>query len=189
MSHPNPGQTRTDELALLYQTAALKAGHEVKHFNVGEMKFDPILHLGYKTIQTLEPDLRSLQDAITWADHFVIFYPNWWRTMPALLKGLFDRMWIPGFCFSYYKVGIGAYFHLWKRLMHGKTARVVVLSGSHPLGIWLMMGDYTNKIYRNILWFAGFKTKLTRFGPSEKAPEWKWNIWRRQIIRFGRLGE
>ena len=189
VGHPDTGQTRSSELALLYESAAKKAGHEVQKFHLGELKFDPILHQGYKVIQELEPDLKNLQQALKWADHFVLIYPNWWGTMPALLKGLFDRMWLPGFCFSYMKTGVGGHFHLWHRLMRGKTARVIVLSGSHPLEIWLMIGDYTNEIYRNILWFAGYNVRLTRFGPSEKAPEWKWNEWRRKVIRLGRLGE
>ena len=189
LGHPDSGQTRSGELALLYETAAKKAGHEVKRFNLGDMHFDPNLHLGYKAIQELEPDLRALQDAIRWCDHFVIIYPNWWGSMPALLKGMFDRMWLPGFCFNYFKEGIGAHFHLWKRLMRGKTARVMVLSGTQPLLIWLFFGDYTNEIYKGVLWFAGFKTKISRFGPSEKAPEWKWNEWRRKVVRLGTLGE
>ena len=189
LGHPDTGPTHSSELALLYETAAKKAGHEVKRFNLGEMKFDPILHKGYRTIQDLEPDLKALQDALRWCDHFVLIYPNWWGTMPALLKGLFDRMWLPGFCFSYMKDNMGAHFHLWKRLMKGKTSRVVVLSGSMPITIWLMIGDYTNEIKRNILWFAGFKVRMTRLGPSEKAPEWKMNEWRKKIIRLGRLGE
>ena len=153
------------------------------------MDFDPILHKGYKEIQLLEPDLKKLQDAIRSADHLVIIYPNWWGTMPALLKGLFDRMWLPGFCFSFYKDGVGKQLNLWRRVMHSKTARVVVLSGTHPFLIWLLFGDYTNEIYKNILWFSGFKTKLTRLGPSEKAPEWKWDEWRKKIVRLGTLGE
>ncbi len=189
LGHPDSGQTRSGELALLYETAAKKAGHEVRRFNLGDMHFDPNLHLGYKAIQELEPDLRALQDAIRWCDHFVIIYPNWWGSMPALLKGMFDRMWLPGFCFNYFKEGIGAHFHLWKRLMRGKTARVMVLSGTQPLLIWLFFGDYTNEIYKGVLWFAGFKTKISRFGPSEKAPEWKWNEWRRRVVRLGTLGE
>jgi NAD(P)H dehydrogenase (quinone) len=188
LGHPDV-QTHSGELALLYETAARKAGHEVKRFNVGEMKFDPILHKGYKVIQELEPDLKALQEAIKWADHLVVIYPNWWGTMPALLKGLFDRMWLPGFCFSYMKDGMGAHFHLWRRLMKGKTARVIVLSGTMPLAIWLTIGDYTNEIGRNILWFAGFRVRFSRFGPSEKAPEWKWNEWRKRVARLGKLGE
>ena len=189
LGHPDTAQTRSSEVALLYESAARKVGHDIKRFNIGEMKFDPILHHGYRTIQELEPDLKALQEALKWADHLVVIYPNWWGTMPALLKGLFDRMWLPGFCFSYMKTGVGAHLGLWRRLMKGKTARVIVLSGSHPFKIWLMIGDYTNEIYRNILWFAGYRTRITRFGPSEKAPEWKWNEWRKHIIRLGKLGE
>ena len=189
LGHPDSTPTRSSELVLLYETSAKKAGHDVRRFNLGDLDFDPILHMGYKTIQELESDLKTLQDAIRWCDHFVIVYPNWWGTMPALLKGMFDRMWLPGFCFNYFKDGMGAHLHLWKRHMRGKTARVIVLSGTHPFLIWSLFGDYTNEIYRNILWFAGFKTKLTRLGPSEKAPDWKWNEWRKKIIRLGTLGE
>ncbi len=188
LGHPDV-DTHSGQLVLLYESAAKKAGHEVRRFNLGAMRFDPILHQGYKVIQQLEPDLLELQDALRWCDHFVLVYPLWWSAMPALLKGLFDRMWLPGFCFNYFKTGIGAHLHLWKRMMKGKTARVIVLSGSRPSLIWLFIGDYTNEVSRGILWFAGFKTRMTRFGPSEKAPEWQWNIWRKKVARLGRLGE
>jgi putative NADPH-quinone reductase len=188
LGHPDV-DTLSGQLALLYETAAKKAGHEVRRFNVGEMKFDPILHKGYKEVQPLEPDLKTLQEAITWCDHFVVLYPNWWCTMPALLKGLFDRMWLPGFCFGFHKEGLLAHFHLWKRLMRGKTARVFVLSGTHPFLIWLLFGDYTNEIKMGILWFVGFKTRVSHFGPTDHAPEWKKNEWRRTASRLGRLGE
>ena len=189
LAHPDSGDTHCGQLALLYATAAKKAGHTVRATRLGDLQFDPILHKGYKEIQALEPDLKKLQDDIRWADHLVIIYPNWWGTMPALLKGLFDRMWLPGFCFSFYKDGMGKQFNLWHRLMNGKTARVIVLSGTHPFLIYLMFGDYTNEIYKGILWFAGFKVKLTRLGPSEKAPEWQWAGWRKKVIRLGTLGE
>ena len=77
----------------------------------------------------------------------------------------------------------------WHKLLKGRTARVIVTSGTHPWLIYLFFGDYTNEIRRGILWFAGFKTKLTKFGPAEHAPEWKLNEWRRKIVRLGNLGE
>lgn len=189
LGHPDTSHTFSGEMALLYETAAKKAGHEVKRFNLGSMKFDPILHKGYKVIQELEPDLKKLQEAINWCDHLLLIYPNWWGSMPALLKGLFDRMWLPGFCFRFYKDPVRKHFSLWQRMLKGKTARVIVLSGTHPFLIWMFFGDYTNEIKKGVLWFAGFKVKMTRFGPSEIAPEWLRNEWRRKVVRLGQWGE
>ncbi len=189
IGHPDSGDTLTSQLALLYETAAKAAGHEVHTFHLAKLQFDPILHKGYKVIQALEPDLQEMERQLAWCDHFVVFYPTWWCSMPALLKGLFDRMWLPGFCFNYYKEGWRQHLHLWKKKMRGKTARVIVLSGSAPFFIWMLFGDYTNEITRGILWFVGFKVRVTRFGPSEVAPEWKRNEWRRFVTRLGKIGE
>lgn len=189
IGHPDKGPTITSKLALLYEESAKKAGHEVQKFHLGEMRFDPILHQGYKVIQELEPDLKKFQESINWCDHFVLFYPNWWCSMPALLKGLFDRMWLPGFAFRMRKTKQGTPALGWYKKLKGKTARVFVLSGTQPIFIWLFFGDYTNEIKAGILWFAGFSVRMTRLGPSETAPEWKQNEWRRKAACLGRLGK
>lgn len=189
LGHPDATHTLSGELALLYETAAKEAGHEVRRMNLGEMRFDPILHKGYKEIQALEPDLKAFQENVKWCDHFVVVYPNWWCTMPALLKGVFDRAWLPGFAFNMRKTAQGAPATGWHKRLKGKSARVIVLSGTHPYLIWLMFGDYTNEIKNGILWFAGFKVKLSRFGPTDQAPEWKKNEWRRQAAWLGKNGE
>jgi hypothetical protein len=77
----------------------------------------------------------------------------------------------------------------WRKRLKGKTARVFVLSGNHPWLLFLFFGDYTNEIQKGILWFAGFKVKMSRMGPTDHAPEWKKNEWRRKAAFFGRLGE
>ncbi|MES2037398.1 MAG: NAD(P)H-dependent oxidoreductase, partial [Pseudomonadota bacterium] len=59
-----------------------------------------------------------MQENIKWCDHFVILYPSWWSTMPALLKGFIDRAWIPSFAFRFKKEGFMAGM-LWTRLMAG----------------------------------------------------------------------
>ncbi len=189
LGHPDQGPTLSSEIALIYEASAKVAGHEVRRFNVSQMRFDPVLHKGYKAIQELEPDLVALQEAIKWADHLVVIYPNWWQSMPGPLKGLFDRMWLPAFAFRMRKNKQGRLITGWKKLLKGKTARVIVLSGSHPMLNWLFFGDYTNEIKMGVLWFAGFKTKVSHFGPTDQATDWKKAEWRRKAAWLGKAGE
>lgn len=160
-------ETYSGQIADRYERAARAAGHEVMRVNIGELQFDPILHKGYKEIQPLEPDLLDLQEKIRAAGHLVFVYPNWWCTMPAIMKGLFDRMWLPGFAFNFDKVT--------KKLIQrltGKTARVIIVAGTHsPFQTWWKFGDFTNEIQYGILEFAGIDTKVTAFGPCDKVDD------------------
>lgn len=168
-----------------YHVAAEEVGHEVKRFNLGELNFDPILHKGYKEIQQLEPDLITLQQAIRECDHIVIGYPNWWCTMPALLKGLFDRFWLPGFAFNFNKQTKKIEKHL-----TGKTARVYILSGTHsPFQTWWKFGDFTNEIQYGILEFAGIKTQVSAFGPCEKVDDKKRAAWMKEVNGHGKAAK
>ena len=101
--------------------------------NIGEMQFDPILHQGYRARQELEPDLVLFQESVGWADHFVVVYPVWWVGMPAILKGLFDRAWLPGSAFRYIKMKSGTRTMFWHRMYRGKTARTILTSGTSPV--------------------------------------------------------
>lgn len=145
-------------LASEYEKSALDAGHEVRRMNLGDMRFDPVLHHGYRSIQELEPDLKAFQDNVNWCEHLVIFYPTWWSAMPALLKGIFDRAWLPGFAYKFTSD------FSWKKLQKGKTARVVITSDNIPFAQYILFGDTTNEISRAILGFAGFSVKVKRFG-------------------------
>lgn len=146
-------------LADSYEQGAASAGHDVRRMNVGDMTFDPILRHGYRMIQELEPDLVAFQENVRWCDHFVVFYPSWWSTMPALLKGLFDRAWLPGFAYKFTSE------FTWKKLMKGKSARMVVTSDTVPFLQRLVFGDTTNELSNGILWFAGFgPIRVKKFG-------------------------
>ncbi|OHB07197.1 MAG: hypothetical protein A2944_01265 [Candidatus Zambryskibacteria bacterium RIFCSPLOWO2_01_FULL_52_12] len=157
LGHPDADSfncTLADE----YQRGAEEMGHEVRRMNLGEMQFDPILRHGYRSIQELEPDLKAFQENVAWCEHFVIFYPTWWSTMPALLKGIFDRAWLPGFAYKFTSS------FTWKKLHKGKTARVVITSDNIPFAAYILFGDTSNEIARAILWFAGFKVRVKKFG-------------------------
>lgn len=167
-----------------YQAGAQDAGHEVRRVNIGELQFDPILHKGYKEIQPLEQDLLNLQETFRWADHIVVVYPNWWCTMPAILKGLFDRMWLPGFAFNFDKQTKKVVQRL-----KGKTGRVIILSGSHsPFKMWWLFGDYTNEIQFGIMEFAGIKTEVSSYGPCERVDSVCRDKWLKEVEHLGKKG-
>jgi putative NADPH-quinone reductase len=181
MGNPDAEGTLSSHIADIYEREAKAAGHEVRRANIGDLSFDPILHKGYKVIQELEPDLKSVQDDMRWADHFVLVYPLWWSATPALLKGMFDRLWLPGFAFHFWKNGLG-----WDRMMKGKTARVISLSKLPPLFIRFTMGDFTNEIRHATLGFAGYKVRMTEIGNSEKLSPYATARAEKHIASLGR---
>jgi putative NADPH-quinone reductase len=182
--HPN-ANSFTGALLDAYQAAAELNGHEITRFNLGELTYDPILHNGYHEVQPLEPDLEKIQLAISESDHLVIGYPNWWTSMPALLKGMFDRMWLPGYAFNFSKETGKVERHL-----AGKTARVIVVSGSNsPFKTWWNYGDYTNEIQYGILEFAGLKTQVSTYGPCERVDEVSRNKWVHDVEALGRAAK
>jgi putative NADPH-quinone reductase len=176
------------KLADAYEAGAREAGHGIQRLNIGEMQFDPILHQGYRAIQEMEPDLQKFQDLLKWSDHFVIVHPVWWLGMPALLKGLFDRAWLPGSEFRYIKTKAGKRTIFWHRLMRGKTARLIVTSGASPWLERLFPGSVNSQLKWGILWFAGFSVRTTWFGPAENVPEPKCTAWCDQVRELGKRG-
>ena len=175
-------ETTCGTMARAYAAGARKTGNEVREVNIGDLKFDPVLHKGYKVIQELEPDLVKLQEDFRWADHICLVYPNWWGTMPAVLKGLFDRFYIPGFAFRFRKDGSNG----WDALLKGKTGRVFITMDSPPLMSRTLFGDNSNEIRSAIFGFAGIKTHVTKIGPLKNATPVFRDKW---LMKVGAMGE
>lgn len=181
LGHPDKDSfncTLVDE----YERGAEEALHDVRRMNIGDMVFDPILHFGYRKVQELEPDLIAFQENVRWCEHFVIFYPSWWSTMPALLKGLIDRTWLPGFAFKFTHGG-----SMWQKLLKGKSASMIVTSDTAPLIQRIIFGDTTNELKKGILWFAGFSPiRVYKFGYLKHFGMWRRERMKRKVYNLGR---
>lgn len=130
-----------------YLNAAKNNGAEVKQIIVAELSFNPSLKYGYKKTTSLEKDLLESQKLIKWADHLVFIYPIWWGTMPALLKGFIDRVFIPGFAFKYRTNSI-----CWDKLLIDKTARVITTMDAPYLIYRLLYGRSGHYQIKNLFW-------------------------------------
>ena len=159
LAHPNK-ETLNGHLADAYEEAARQKGHEVRRQNIGEMRFDPILWKGYKEVQALEPDLQTAWENIQWCEHWVIVYPVWWGSLPALFKGFLDRVMLPGKAFKYHDNG-----PFWDKLLKGRSAQLITTSDAPAWWLWLMYRNSDiNTMRHAVLKFCGFSSvKAMRF--------------------------
>ena len=186
LGHPD-NDSFNGALADAYVRGAKAAGHDVRITKIADMKFDPILHKGYRVIQSYEPDLVTFQENVRWSDHFVTIYPTWWSTMPAIMKGLLERVWMPAFGYRFWK---GTTIPGWSRLLKGRTARVITTSDSRPLSMWFLFGTgNTNSYSRAILWFSGFSVRTTWFNGMKKSTPARLQTIISKVEKLGKKGK
>lgn len=179
--HPDAGRL-TESLLDDYQ-AALPAGTDVRRIAVRDLDFDPILHRGYATIQTLEPDLEQAWDAILAADHIAIGHPMWWGAEPALLKGFWDRLLLPDRAFRVRDNGLP------EGLLQGRSVDLLVTTGSPPWILRVLLADAPGvRIRQMILGYCGITSVRTRYFGSTENGDVASRVpgWRAAAARLGR---
>ena len=173
LSHPS-SNSFCGALADRYVQAANSAGHEVRELRLGALSFDPILREGYQQVQPLEADLLKAQADITWAEHLTFVYPIWWGAIPALLKGFFDRVFLPGFAFKYRP---GKAFP--DKLLQGRTADLLVTMDTPPWYYrWIYRMPGVHQMRKTTLAFCGIRPLNTlTFGPVLNSTPQQRNSW------------
>ncbi|MUG87775.1 flavodoxin family protein [Paenibacillus timonensis] len=172
--HPNPESYCTALAGAYRDAAASQASAKVREIDLSRSAFDLILKYGYRQRTELEDELREAQELIRWADHLVFVYPTWWGTMPAVLKGFFDRVFLPGFAYKHQPNSL-----LWDKLLKGKTAHLIVTMDTPS---WYNRWFYKRAGHRvmrnNILGYCGIKTvritEFNRVSSSQESTRLKW---------------
>jgi NAD(P)H dehydrogenase (quinone) len=80
------------------------AGHRVDVLDLQAEAFNPVMSTAelevYHTGKYLDPQIGEYQRRVAAASHLVFIFPVWWETMPARLKGWFDRVFLPEWAFA-----------------------------------------------------------------------------------------
>jgi NAD(P)H dehydrogenase (quinone) len=178
----NPKQNSfTHSLAEAYARGA-RQNNEVQLLDLSQMVFDLDLSQGYAEDTKFEASLTSFQQSLKWCDHLVIFSPIWWGALPAKLKGLIDRTFLPGFAFQYAPGKA-----IPKKLLLGKTARVVLTMDTPPWYYRLVQGaPAIHQLKSATLKFVGFKSvKSNLLGPIISSTERAREKWLEDALKWG----
>lgn len=168
-----------------YAEAARAKGHDVKTVHLSDLEFDFDFGQGnYHDFKPLEPVLEQVLQDFEWSDHLVLTTPMWWGGLPAKLKGLVDRMFIPGRTFDTRnpnKLGFPA------PMLDGRTARVIITSDTPG---WFMRLVYRRALIHQmrgqVLGFVGFKpTRFTWFSGASYPKQVSVQKWITRVTRLG----
>ncbi|GAK41156.1 hypothetical protein TCA2_3647 [Paenibacillus sp. TCA20] len=181
LGHPDRDSYCT-ALAQAYMKGAREQGATVHLLELGELSFNPNLKYGYRQRTELEPDLLYAQEMIKQSDHIVLIYPLWWGSMPALLKGFFDRILLPHYAYLQRPSSL-----LWDKLLNGKTAHLIVTMDTPSLYYRLIYGRAGHRVVKQgIFGYCGIKTrKITEIGPVKTSTDVKRHQWLSKIYKLG----
>ncbi len=96
-AHPNP-ESYNASIFKLVSSELKNTIHQIKCLDLYEENFQPSMscsermqYMEKNKTDAVVPYIEQLQ----WADALIMIYPTWWMGPPAILKGWFDRIWLP----------------------------------------------------------------------------------------------
>jgi NAD(P)H dehydrogenase (quinone) len=83
----------------------LQDRHQVVATDLYRERFSPVMteaeRRSYYQPAYAEEEVAHLVGQLRQADGIIFCFPHWWFSMPAMLKGYFDRVWAPGTAFAH----------------------------------------------------------------------------------------
>jgi NAD(P)H dehydrogenase (quinone) len=103
VAHPDP-ESRTHHVAHLVADALEQAGTDTARADLHAEGFDPRFTLAdrrrYQAAGPVPPDVAAEHERLDAVDDLVLVFPVFWWSMPAMLKGWVDRVFINGWAFD-----------------------------------------------------------------------------------------
>lgn len=185
--HPDPqGSHFCNALAEAYASGARGSGHEIDFIEVSRLDF-ALIRSASQFRDGAPPDaIREAQDAIRRADHLILIFPLWLGTVPALLKGFLEQTFRDGFAMQVAANGRG-----WKRLLKGKSARIVVTMGMPAFFYrWYFGAHGLKSLERSVLAFSGIapirENLIGRVADCSARARGRWLIRMQELGRLAR---
>ncbi|MBX5331015.1 NAD(P)H-dependent oxidoreductase [Rhodococcus fascians] len=104
VSHPDP-HSLTHQVAHSVVEAIRSTGTTVETADLAAESFDPRFSAAdlslYRGNGSTPSDVAEEQTRIDRAEHLVLVFPMYWWSMPALLKGWIDRVFVEGWAYEY----------------------------------------------------------------------------------------
>jgi NAD(P)H dehydrogenase (quinone) len=125
VAHPR-ADSLTMSLAHAYIAELAVLGHQHTLYDLYCMGFDPVLtgtEIEQAQSRSGPPEILQAQQDLEAADAVTVFYPLWWLSMPAILKGYIDRVLARGFAYE-------ARNGVVQGLLAGRKCVIVTLSGT-----------------------------------------------------------
>jgi NAD(P)H dehydrogenase (quinone) len=176
--HAHPVETSYSAQLRDAAKAALEgAGHAVDLLSLYDENFDAVLsreeRLTYHdTNVNITPTIAPYVARVRAAEGVVLVHPVWNFGMPAILKGFFDRVFVPGVAF---RMTEGDKGRLVRCLDNVSKVAVITTYGGPRLRA-MLVGDPPRRVARRVLW-AVFRPKgpvrylalydMNRNGPRE----------------------
>ena len=138
--------------------ALTAAGHHVDLLDLYAENFDPVLseegRRHYHDVSRNQAGLEGYVARLTSAEAVILQFPTWCFGPPAMLKGFFDRMIMPGVAFD---LGDPAQV---KPMLRNVKHIVGIVTYGRPRYMALWMSDPPRKIVKRYLrWFTGGKAR------------------------------
>ena len=135
-----------------------------------KINYDPVLHeneLYSSGNHDISPQNLDFQEKIKGSNNIIIISPIWWASVPAILKGFFDKVFTSGFAFRYTKNGLP------QKLLKEKNAVVFLTSGGPKIFFTLLGNPAKQMIKSKTLEFCGIKTKVYQIYKATKLDDVK----------------
>ncbi len=180
--HPDK-QSYNYALSEAYKKGVGKTNAVITQINISDLDFNPNLEFGYRQRTELEPDLIDAIEKIKKTNHIVWFFPVWWYSYPALMKGFVDRIFLPGITFDFVDGKV-----LPTKLLKGKTARVIITADTVKWYDYLFMkSPAINQFKKGTLEYCGISpVKVSYIAPIKNSSSNFREKWLKKVFLLGK---